>query len=154
MTLQPGDVLLYKPKGFYGRMIQFHTGFPISHVEVVISETHAIASRDGQGVNTYPIRTSELKHVLRASLPFDRDAALVWFLREGKGQPYGWLDLLQFCGYSVNGKGMVCSPCATYVLRAGGIPVFRNVPAEKITPKDFLLSELLTEITDNDVITT
>jgi hypothetical protein len=65
----------------------------------------------------------------------------------GQGQPYGWLDLLQFCGYAINGPGMVCSTLATYILRAGRVPIFGRVPAERITPANFLLSDELDDIT-------
>ncbi len=151
-NLQAGDVLLYRPKGFYGWAIRFHTGIAIGHVEVCIGDGHSIASRDGQGVGIYPVRTSELVYVLRPNVPFDVAGAMAWFDKNGKGQPYGWLDLLQFFGYEVNAKGMVCSPCATYVMRAAGVPVFGSVKAEKIAPKDFLLTNLLRDVTSGDAL--
>lgn len=144
--LQSGDVLLYGPKGFFGKVIAFKTWHPIAHVEVYIGDDHAVASRDGQGVGLYVARTGDIKHVLRPNVPLDLVAALHWF-ETVKGQPYGWMDLLQFAGFGANGKGMVCSPCATEFLRAGGVPVFGNEPAIKIAPFQFLLSELLTDVT-------
>lgn len=144
--LRAGDVLLYSPKGAFGWLIKFHTGGPVAHVEVYMGNSQALASRDKLGVGLYPWRDTELAYVLRPAT-FDVSRALAWFETEGKGQPYGWLDLAQFCGYyTVNGPGMVCSPCATRVLRAAGVPIFRAYPAERIEPRDFLLSELLTPV--------
>lgn len=122
-------------------MIRFHTGYNISHVEVYLGNGESIASRDGKGVGIYPQRTSKLAYVLRSASPFSVEAARKWYREVGFNQPYGWADLLQFCGYNVNGKGMVCSPCATYVLRAATPPppIFGARPAETIKPGDFLL---------------
>lgn len=147
--LRPGDTLLYGPVGFFGWLIKFHTGGPCAHVEVYMGNGQTIASRDGAGVNRYPLRLAQLVTVLRPTRPFNADAAWFWFDWHGKGQKYGWADLLNFCGYRVNAPGMVCSPCATYVLRAGGVPVFGTVEAEHIAPNDFLLSELLTDVSSD-----
>lgn len=147
LRLHPGDVLLYQPTGVFGWLIRFHTGGPCAHVEVYLGGGKSIASRDRLGVGIYPLRTSELGWVLRPNLPFDTDNAWDWYERTGKGQRYGWLDLAQFFGYNVNGPGIVCSPCAVCVLRAAGVPVFGMVPAEHIAPNDFLLSELLSDVT-------
>lgn len=150
--LQPGDVLLYRPKGVFGWVIRFHTGYKIGHVEVYVGNGQSVASRDGVGVDVYPWRNTELAYVLRPTCPFNLVRAMAWFTRVGKGQPYGWLDLLQFCGYDVEARGMVCSPCATYMQRAGEIPVFGDRPAETIKPGDFLLiPEFLRKVWSDDV---
>src|SRR5206468_4609077 len=132
----------YAPVGAFGWLITFHTGGPVAHVEIFLGHGQSLASRDKLGVGIYPWRTTELAYVLRPAA-FEPAGALAWYERDGKGQPYGWLDLAQFCGYyTVNGPGMVCSPCATRVLRAGGVPIFHTYPAERREPRDFLLSEL------------
>lgn len=144
--LLPGDVLLYRPTSFFGWAIRIKTGSPVSHVEVYVGGGESVASRDGIGVNRYPLRTSALTHVLRPNVPFDLPAALYWFAQH-KGEPYGILDLLDFFSLNVDGPGMVCSPCATSFLRAGGVHVFGGFPAIRISPRDFLTSELLQDVT-------
>jgi hypothetical protein len=144
--LRAGDVMLYKPTGLFGALIKFHTGSPdAAHVEVYMGNSQSLASRDRLGVGLYPWRNTELTYVLRPAT-FNAPSALAWYERDGKGLPYGWWDLGQFCGYNVDGPGIVCSPCATLVLRAGGVPIFRTYPAVKVEPRDFLLSELLTPV--------
>ncbi len=149
--LRPGDVLLYRGSGVYGWLIRLKTWHPIGHVEVYVGDRQSAASRDGKGVNIYPLRMDGLAYVLRPIEPFDLAAALRWYEREAKGLPYGWLDLLQFVGQNVNRKGVVCSPFATQLLRAGGIPIFNDEPAEKIAPFQFLTSERLVRIWNVDV---
>jgi hypothetical protein len=144
--LQPGMVLLYKPTGAFGRLIVFHTGGPCSHAELYIGGGESLASRDGQGTGRYPLRTADLGWVLQPLPPFDQPRALAWFTAQSH-QQYGWVDLLQFCGYPVNGQGVVCSPYVVYVLRAGGVPVFKTIAPERIAPNDLLLSEYLDDVT-------
>ncbi len=147
---QPGDVLLYRPakRSIFGWLIAVKTWNQISHVEVSIGGGESVASRDGQGVDRYPERTSELVHVLRPTVPFDLAAALAWF--EGqRGQPYGWLDLAAFMGWTGDAKGVVCSPFATMFLRAGGIDPFRGYPHNKVPPFLFLTSPVFVDVTSS-----
>jgi cell wall-associated NlpC family hydrolase len=146
-SLRPGDVLLYKPTSRFGQMIVFHTGGPCSHAELYVGEGLSLASRDGKGTGCYELRTADLGWVLRPTTPFSVEGARAWFNQTGH-QPYGWYDLLAFCGYPVNGAGVVCSPYVVYLLRAGGVPVFKTIPPERIAPNDLLLSELLTDISE------
>ncbi len=74
-------------------------------------------------------------------------AAMRWFATM-EGEPYGWLDLLAFVGWTGDAKGVVCSPFATQFLRAGGLPIFRGYPHNKIAPCYFLVSELLTDVSE------
>lgn len=139
MILLPGDVLLYKAKGLYGRIIAIKTWHPIGHVEVYIGNGFSVASRDGKGTGTYPLRLSELDTVCRPLVPFDVLRAMTWF----QAQPhrdYGWADLLQFIGMNVDTDGIVCSPFATEFSRAGGLDPFNNEPAVRIAPFQFALS--------------
>lgn len=143
--LRPGDVMLYKPSGLYGWIIKVKTWHSISHVEVYHGGGISAASRDGKGVNFYPVRLDGLAYVLRPTIPFDKAKADA-FVSSMLGTPYGWLDLLDFVGISVDKKGIVCSPFATLDLRAAGIPVFNDEPANLIAPFEFLDSEHLQEI--------
>lgn len=148
MRLQPGDVLLYNGSGLYSWIIRIKTWHAVSHVEVYIGDGQSVASRDGLGVGEYPLR-EDYTHVLRPSVPFQRRAAMYWFRRRANGQPYGWLDLLAFVGMTRDHPGMVCSDFATQFLREGGVPVFNREPSRQIAPFQFLTSELLVDVTDD-----
>lgn len=145
--IQPGDVLLYRPSDLYGRIIAYKTWHSVAHVEVSVGLGCAVAARPKTGVDRYPLRLdATLSAVLRPVQPFDLSAALRWFEREARGLPYGWLDLLAFLGWRVDGPGMICSSFATGFLRAGGLRVFNVEPITVIAPCDFLQTELLTEV--------
>ena len=145
-ALQPGDVLLYKPSGLFGRLIALKTWHALSHVEVYVGAGQSVASRDGQGVDRYPLRTDKLAHVLRPTVDIDLSAGLRWFEREARGLPYGWWDLGSFVGLTHDGHGMVCSPFATAFLRNCGMPIFNKEPINVIAPCDFLQTNLLAEV--------
>lgn len=146
MNLQPGDVLLYAPRGFYGWIIRLKTWHRVSHCEIVIGQHYVAASRDGIGVGKYPLRTDGLIAVLRPKVPFDLPAA-ARYIESMLGTPYGWGDLLAFFGASKDYQGIVCSPFVTEALRAGGVPVFNHEPANAVAPFMFLDSELLLDVT-------
>lgn len=148
--LRPGDVLLYPATSLFGKLIALKTWHPVSHVEVYIGGGQNAASRDGLGVAIYQARLHDVKHVLRPTVPFSVLRALAWFAVHAKGQPYGWLDLLAFIGVTKDMPGMVCSSFATQFLRAGGVPVFRDEPANAIAPFQFMTSELLEPVRAQD----
>lgn len=141
--LRPGDVLLYPASSLFGKLIALKTWHSISHVEVFIGAGESVASRDGKGVARYSARLGDVKHALRPTQPVDLSAALRWFNANAAGQPYGWFDLLAFVGVTKDGPGMVCSSFATQFLRAGGLPIFRDEPPNRVAPFQFLTSELL-----------
>lgn len=137
--LRPGDVLLYRANGFFGRLIALKTWHPISHVEVYVGNQQSVASRDGQGTGLYPLRLTELERVCRPIVPFDLAAGLAWF-HSTPHRSYGWADLLQFVGMNVDTKGVVCSPFATEFERRCGIDPFNGEDPNKIAPFQFELS--------------
>lgn len=145
--LRAGDVLLYKPSSLYGKLIAVKTWHPISHCEGFIGSNQSVASRDGKGVAVYAARLGDVQYVLRPNRPLDIAAGMRWFEREAKGQPYGWLDLRAFLGWGGDSRGMVCSPFLTLWLRACGLPIFNDEPANKVAPCTFLYSELLDDVT-------
>jgi hypothetical protein len=144
-ALKPGDCLLYRPSGVFGRIIAIKTWHRISHVEVFIgtstitdqTEYTSVASRDGKGVNFYQTRTSELAYILRPQASLDL-AAGIRYARRLVGTPYGWTDLLNFIGFSIDAKGIVCSPFATGFYRACGFNIFPTDDINKIAPFQFL----------------
>lgn len=142
--LQPGDVLLYRPANIYGWLIRLKTWHSISHVELYLGNGWSSASRDGLGVGLYPLRTAQLAVVMRPRSPID--ACKAWsYTRDHAGTPYGWLELLNFLGIPVRGRGIVCSGWVTALLRYLDVKVFNNDPMDAIAPFQFLDSELLWE---------
>lgn len=137
LKLRQGDILLYKPKGIFGHLIAVKTWHRISHVEIYAGEYHSFASRDGIGVDCYPVRVDDLAYVLRPRVKLNWIGGLTWFTRL-KGTPYGWWDLLAFVGINGDHRGIVCSPFAAGFLRACGWDVFPEDPINKVAPFQFL----------------
>ena len=135
--LSPGDIMLYKPTSLFGQLIRIKTWHNVSHVEIYRGNGRSYASRDGLGVNDYPVRTQGLIYVLRPKIPLDLVKGDRYFGRM-MGTPYGWVDLLDFIGCSFDTQGIVCSPFAAAWLRACGWNVFPEDPVTKIAPFQFL----------------
>lgn len=139
--LQGGDCLLYRPKphSLTGLVIALKTWTWIAHVEVYKGGGVSLASRDGIGVNAYPLRTEQLGLVRRPNQFFDLGAALRWF--EGvKGQKYDWLGLMCFTLAVRQGAPdrMFCSEFAHRLYRSGGLKVFSNdLDADHTAPAQF-----------------
>lgn len=135
--LQPGDCLLYKPKGIFGRIIQLKTWHSISHCEVYDGEGCSWASRDGKGVARYPWRDTELIYVLRPAKPLNMPFAREW-ARGMTGTPYGWFDLLAFVGVHKDFNGIICSAFLTKFYRMAGWNIFPTDDAKAVAPFEFL----------------
>lgn len=145
MTLEPGDILLYKATGLYGRVISIKTWHTVGHVECYVGNGNSVASRNGIGTGLYPLRLNDLWTVCRPRLPFDCEKAIHWFMAQPH-RPYGWLDLLQFIGINIDKPGIVCSPFCAEFLRAGDLDPFNGEPAAKIAPFEFALSPVFTNL--------
>ena len=148
MDIQPGDCLLYRPTSLFGWLIAVKTWTKVSHCEIALGDDMAAASRDGLGVNLYPLRTADLAYVLRPNHPFDFARAADWF-QSVRGQKYDWKGLLCFTLAAKQGAKdrMFCSEFATRFYRAGGFVPFGDVmDADKVPPSLFLFSSSFTVI--------
>lgn len=148
--LQPGDCLLYRPKGIFGILIALKTWHRIAHCELYIGEGRSVASRDGVGVGIYRLRTTELAYVLRPTYPLDWFRFWKWF-RSVNGQRYDWWGLLRFVWSRSVGGGnnqrMFCSEFLTRAYRSLGARVFNGAEdADAVAPAQFLLSPNLTVV--------
>ena len=136
---RPGDCLVYRPKGLVGWAIATKTWHRWSHVECVeVPGETSVASRDGQGVNRYPLRISELGMVVRPSIAFDFKKAMAYF-ESVRGQPYDFWGLMSFYrtkAAKTNGR-QFCSEFATNFYRAAGCNPFKGEGAETIPPYYF-----------------
>ncbi len=151
VDLLPGDHLLYRPNSFWGTLIAVKTVQWVSHVEVFVGQQddantsgYSVASRDGIGVNRYPLRTSGLYYVLRPNQPFDLSLALQWF-DTVKGQKYDWVGLSRFVIPreipTGNNNKMFCSEFTTRLDRAGKFnPFGRYIDADAVAPASYLYS--------------
>jgi hypothetical protein len=138
--LDPGDVLLYRPKGLVGWLIASRTWSNWAHVEVYIGAGRSVASRDGIGVDEYPVRLTELGRVLRPHQRIDRSAAMTWFHAKAQGQRYDYLAILRFLlphfiTRDLDTTRQICSAFAVRFLRAGGVDlVAPDLDADLVAP--------------------
>jgi hypothetical protein len=152
----------------FGRLIAAKTWHNISHVEVYAGNAWwqqkwqpavaglngqrvaqsfngraSFASRDGVGVDVYPLRTTELAYVLRPVVcagnaeTFDLRAGLRWFVTV-QGQKYDWLGLTRFVkaqGSTKPKDKMFCSAFWLRFMRACGFnPFHTRIDADSIAP--------------------
>lgn len=145
IRLAPGDVLLYSGTGFFSTLIKVKTWSSISHVELVAEHGDvAYASRDGQGVGTYPLRSEGLTHILRPRFVLNM-VAIRRFHHSCLGQKYDWLGLLRF--FTLGQQSMdkqFCSEYVTRLLRVGDLePFSEDYDADLVSPGMFLASPVL-----------
>jgi hypothetical protein len=113
-VLEPGDKLLYYTEDFVDFVIAEKTGKKVGHIEVYFGQGQSTASRNGAGVNIYPLRLDGLICVRRPRQSLDLDAAKKWFNETAKGQAYDFKGLLtatSLVRYGEDGK-MFCSEYA------------------------------------------
>lgn len=143
-TPLPGDHLLYgkKPGDIFGLITSWKTWSPAVHIELYIGDNVSVASRNGIGVNKYPLRTEQLIAILRPRVPVDLKKGLEWFSQANvQGRPYGWLDLLHFEGFKIKTKGWICSQFVALFDEACAFLPFNPEYFEgSIDPGDYFLS--------------
>ncbi len=141
-VLRPGDVLLYSGRGLYSWIIKIKTWSEISHCETYVGGGFSAASRDGKGVGTYPLRTSQLRYVLRPAGPLQLRSGLRWHASV-VGQGYDWLGVIR-AFISPRGRGNIgkqwCSEHTARMANKMGLRPFGSYDAEKVSPRDFLTS--------------
>ena len=151
--LHPGDILLFDSPGIFSKLIKFKTGGKYSHAEVYVGNNTVWASRNGQGVNSYPLDLTHVVAILRPRGVLEWQPGIRWFHSTAKGQKYDWLGLLNFYFAKWQGKEnhrMFCSEFVVRVFRAFNYPLFPNtVDADAVHPSALPLStqvDLLTEL--------
>ena len=147
--LLPGDVLLYRGRGFWSWAIRVKTWSDVSHCECYIGGGKSVASRDGVGVGTYPLRLEGLVAVLRPKAPFDLAAALAWHATV-EGQGYDWVGLMNFYVGKWRGKEngkQFCAEQTTRFQRHGTIEPFHpEFDADCVAPGMFFSSAAYTHV--------
>lgn len=148
--LEPGDVLLYAPSGFFGWLIALKTWEEVSHVEVYAGNNQSWASRDGLGVGRYHLRTKGLKMVRRAA-GFDYDKAQAYF-KTVDGQKYDWVGLAVFASLRKHGDKFKqwCSEFADNIHFEAGNDLFGSYASDHVSPADFLKTPLLRTVWEKE----
>jgi hypothetical protein len=137
--LKPGDIILYYTEDPVDFLIAVKTGKRIGHVEVVAENGQSYASRNGIGVNQYPLRLDGAVCVRRPVNIFDFTAGVKWFNEVAKGQGYDWKGLATFTSLINEGEEgkMFCSEFVVNFFRACGYnPVNPSQPAYETSPRD------------------
>ncbi len=154
--IQPGDNLLYKPKGFYGHLIAMKTWHNIAHCECYVGNGQSVASRDGIGVGLYPLREAQLAYILRPQDPILLALAMDKFRRVYQGQGYDYMGLLRFAWRAPISKirfenKQFCSEFLTRFDRDMGLTeLFNGEDADAIAPFQFLLAPEFDKYEVND----
>ncbi len=129
-----------------GGVICLKTWSDVCHIEIHVGNGMSVASRNGLGVNLYPLRKGQLVHVLRPHYKPDLDLGMKWFREVAQGQPYDWRGLLNFGAYGLTGKdiksrGMFCSEFADRFDRKCKLYSFAvHFDANCVAPADYLMS--------------
>lgn len=153
--LKPGDCLLYtrtpwrasKLGWFFGMVINIKTWSRFSHVEIYKGGGYSMASRDGIGVDLFPLRVEQLAKVRRPGPAYSHSEAKAWF-ETVKGQKYDWLGLLCFTLAVKQGAQdkMFCSEYGVRHYRRGGLAVINpKIDADKASPAQL---DMTTELED------
>lgn len=141
--LQFGDALLYNTKwDFVDWCIRTKTGSYAAHIECYIGAGQSVASRNGIGVNKYPLRKDGLIAVLRPKGKVDRESAMKYFYNVCN-QKYAFWSLFAFwfAKWKADPKRQFCSEFATNWYRAGGFnPFAPELDADHVSPGTFMTS--------------
>lgn len=149
--LQPGDCLIYWRNTFLDWVIAIKTWTFAGHVEGYRGEGMSVASRNGLGVNLYPLRTKGLRMIRRPNTTFGRfnlTAANSWFFSV-QGQSYDWIGLLCFTLAVKKGSAskMFCSEFLARWYRSGGFPAIADdYDADRVAPAQFAQTPALETI--------
>jgi hypothetical protein len=131
-----GDVLLYHGTSLFNRITDLKTGGLVDHVEIYVGDGKTVAARP-EGFNLYDFRPEGLAQVRRLTIPFDKDAADVWF-EHVRGVEYDTPGLLQFFNIDESNNGFICSVGGAYYLRMGHALLFADdCDWNKLSPRDF-----------------
>lgn len=132
-------MLLYFVEDPVDFIIAEKTGKRVGHVERYFGNGQSVASRNGVGVNLYPLRLDGLVCVRRAVGTLDNDRAGDWFRNVAQGQRYDFKGLLTFTSFIKSGTpgDMFCSEFSVNFDRAAGFePLNPSQPAVETSPRD------------------
>jgi len=136
--LLPGDILLYDKNTLFNWIIKLKRGEHYAHVEVYKGGDRAYASRNGIGVDEYPLQLDGLAAIYRVTEPFEFEVGERWFEDEAKGQAYDWAGLLSFVWAKWQGREngkMFCSEFVVRFFKKMGVLLFsEETDADAVSP--------------------
>lgn len=139
--LLPGDCLLYFQNSVFDWLVALKTWNKVAHIEIYAGQGKSLASRNGKGVDIYPVRFPGLAMVRRPTIPLNWDKGMIWFYSTAKGQGYDWKGLLCFTLAVRQGsaKKMFCSEYGARQYRKFGLNICApDYDADKIAPAQHL----------------
>jgi len=155
VTLVPGDVLLYRGKGFFSSLIKLKTMSRISHAEIYIGNSTTWTSRDGKGSNFYPLTYTNLDTVMRpipGEVP-DLIKSIAW-AEKYCGRPYDFKGLMAFSFLrqkAYTQEKFFCSEAVVRFCREGGAEIFNaKFRADDVFPGMLLTSPHLDMVWTKD----
>jgi len=141
--LRPGDCLGYFSGGIFDITTAIKTWCWLAHVEIYAGAGMSVASRNGEGVNRYKLRTDGLAVIRRPIGILDLEAAHYWFENTARGQKYDWKGLLCFT-LAVKQGSLDCMFCSEFMTRwyrrANFQPFDPDWDADKVPPSFCLVS--------------
>lgn len=144
--LEAGDHLLYGADGsLVSWLIRHKTWSDVSHIEIYAGNGQSLASRNGVGVNMYPLRINSLRYVLRPLRPMNMLKGLEWFYNTARYQKYDFKGLMCFYLAVKHGSHdrMFCSEFATRFDRQSDYQPFHSAwDADKVAPGNYLMSPM------------
>jgi hypothetical protein len=139
--LRPGDCLGYFSRDLIDYAIALKTWTRLAHVEIYEGNGLSVASRNGLGVNRYPLRKTDIAVIRRPFGGMDFESAKSWFETTARGEKYDWKGLLCFT-LAVRQGSMNRMYCSEFMLRwyraAGFLALDPDWDADK-TPPAFIL---------------
>ena len=136
--LQPGDHLFYwNGHSLIDWAIAIKTYTRLGHVEIYNRNCETMASRNGIGVNYYPLRTEGLVSVRRPRVILDWEAGKYWFNNTARWQKYDFKGLLCYTLAVSQGspRKMYCSEFGLRFDRQCSFqPVNPDVDADRCPP--------------------
>jgi|HubBroStandDraft_3_1064219.scaffolds.fasta_scaffold202833_1 hypothetical protein len=144
-----GDTLGYFTRDPIDYAIAIKTWTWLAHVEIYDGDGMSVASRNGIGVNRYPLRKDGLCVIRRPLQPFNYDTANAWFEKTARGQGYDWKGLLCFTLAEKQGSPdkMFCSEFWLNWYRQGHLELLDpNWSADRTPPAFMMVTNVLETI--------
>ncbi len=135
--LKEGDAMLFYEPTLLDTLIAVKTSFWCAHIEIYDGDGQSVASRNGIGVNRYPVRLNGLIAVRRPKTCIDWQMGQEWFEKHARWQKYDFKGLM--CFYLAVKQGsphrMFCSEFALRRYRASCFQPFNpNQDADRTSP--------------------
>jgi hypothetical protein len=159
-NLQPGDVLLFRPTGFWGRLVAFATGSDYCHAAMYVGDGKVAEMREWIGGRTLPLEAhaGEAIDVFRINFPIIAYTAMevmIVLLDEPYSFRHGVAAFLyrripkwfrKRFRFECDHHGYHCSQAIATAYRLSGLNLCPKLPDWATTPGDLAKSKRLQRI--------